>query len=110
MDDLGSLLKENIPLTEMIQTLRNELQAAEQVGRDSTLNFGVESVDIELSVVVGRERGTEGEAKFWVLSLGGSQKASHLVTHKFVLRMKPQRKDGKPVKVSDTSQEFEGRE
>ena len=101
--DLAEALGENIPLSEMLETLRLELLVAEKTGKDSPLAFSVDGVDIELSIVVGKGAKLGAKAKIWVLSAEASKKTDHQVIHKFTLHIKPIRRDGGTVAVSGKS-------
>ena len=96
-EDLGDELKRNIPLSEMIATLRQELKVALQEGRDETILFDVKKIQLELQISVERERGGEGKIKFWVLEAGAKAIAKHQDTHVFRLEIEPKQMipDGK---------------
>lgn len=104
-ETLGEELERNIPLYEMIQTLRSELQAAMLQGEGQNLRFQVKEIELELLVAVARERKMGGGIKFWVLDATGEQRAAEHVTHKFKLKLEPISSDGtreSPL-ISDTT-------
>ncbi len=55
-DDLTDELGTNIPLSEMLQTLRTELQVAMRAGEGQPVRFDVGPVDLELQVRVAQVR------------------------------------------------------
>lgn len=108
-DDLSSTLDREIPLFEMIQTLRNELTASMNLAEKERLKFQVVEVELELRVHVSRERSAEGKVSFWVLGLSAKGTQTAQDTHVFKLKLKPTAsnadgEEGLPVQVGDTSQ------
>ncbi len=59
-----------IPLGEMIQELREEIEAAQKQGKSSAFKFAFESLVLELSVVVSQTGTGKGGIKFWVVNAG----------------------------------------
>lgn len=80
---------EKISLSEMIQTLRSELETAQKNAKDSPLNLKVDSVELELSVAITNSNSGKGGIKFWVIEAGGETKQEEASTHKFKLTLKP---------------------
>jgi hypothetical protein len=78
-----------IPLAQMIQELRRELQASERASAHEGLRFKVEGVELELQVGVSREAEGEGGIKFWVVNLGGRYKQGREDVHTFKLKLLP---------------------
>jgi hypothetical protein len=78
-----------IPLTEMIQSLKEELLEAQIQGKESKLQFALDSVEVELSVAVTKTGTGKGGIKFWVLEAGGEYQKEDSVTHKFTVVLKP---------------------
>jgi hypothetical protein len=68
-----------VPIAEFVTALRAELKAA-QATRDPGLQFAVGPVQVEFTVVSGREGGPEGRVRFWVIEAGGSAKWSQAET------------------------------
>lgn len=95
MDDLSQTLERNIPLSEMIQTLRNELHASFYEGRDQGLRFRVESIELELQIAVSRETEGGGGIKFWVVEASGKHKVTAADHHTFKLKLQPVLDGGK---------------
>ncbi len=84
---------QKIPLSEMIQTLREELEAAQKESTKSNLKFETESVELELSVEVSKTASGKGGVKFWVIEAGGEYESQKSSTHKFKVVLKPKSKD-----------------
>jgi hypothetical protein len=93
--------KIEIPLGEMIETLRQELQVAQSQGKDQPIAFEIEKVELELQMVVSRKKSGDGKIAFWVLSLGGGVENRGESTHKIKLSLSPiSSGDGGRVTVS----------
>jgi len=92
-DDLASTLKRNIPLSEMIQTLRQELSVALAEGQDSRLRFLAKKLELELQITVERESGAGGKIKFNVLAVEGEGESKlgrkQQDTHVFRIELEP---------------------
>ena len=78
-----------IELSELIQELRVELQSSMRTSRGEPLVFELGPVQLELTVVVGREVGGKGGVRFWVVELGGEGKVSRESTQKVTLTLQP---------------------
>ncbi|WP_346619584.1 trypco2 family protein [Blastococcus montanus] len=89
-----------MPIAEFVAGLRAELKEA-QATRDPGLQFAVGPVQVEFTVVTGREGGPEGKVRFWVVEAGGSAKWSTAETQKVVLSLTPVDKHGDPTFISD---------
>ncbi|RKH41454.1 hypothetical protein D7X12_18145 [Corallococcus sicarius] len=78
-----------IPLAQMIQDLRQELEKSQRASDDERLRFKVEGVELELQVAVSRESQDEGGIKFYVLSLGSKYRQEHKDVHSFKFKLLP---------------------
>jgi hypothetical protein len=78
-----------IPLAEMIETLRHELELAQIRGVARPVAFGVEKVELELKMAISRKAKGEGGIKFWVLSAGASVEGGRESVHTFKLTLSP---------------------
>jgi hypothetical protein len=85
--DAGSSTE--IPLAEMIETLRQELERAQIRGVNRPVAFGVEKVELELKMAVSRKASGEGGIKFWVLSAAAAAEAGRESVHTFKLTLSP---------------------
>jgi hypothetical protein len=79
----------DIPLADMIQALRRELNAARSGAIGEDLKFEVEKVDIELQVAVTRDANVKTGVKFWVVNAEGELARSRNTTHTFKLALNP---------------------
>lgn len=84
----------DIPLHEMLQTLRQELQASMVSAVGQELKFRIEAVDLELQVAVSKTSGGKGGIKFWVINAAGEHKRDHKQTHTIKLKLQPVKDDG----------------
>ncbi|MCG8418917.1 MAG: hypothetical protein MJE77_13350 [Proteobacteria bacterium] len=96
---------DKLPLSETIQTLREELQRSMDHSSESSLRFRVERVEVEISVAV--TRGNEGRAgvKLWVLNAEGKEKLDQQVVQKLKIQLKPESRDSESNEafINDTS-------
>lgn len=88
-DDLSHELQRNIPLSEMIQTVRRELEVALAGGRDSRLRFLPKKIELELHIVVERERSGGGGLKLGVVEASAKLGKKQADTHVFRLELEP---------------------
>lgn len=79
----------NVPLADMIELLRYELESAQRKGMNRAVAFGVEKVELELKVVLSRKLKGDSGIKFWVVSAEGSAERSNEATHSFKLTLSP---------------------
>lgn len=78
-----------IPLAQMIQELRQELQRSEHASAHEGIRFKVEGVELELQVAVSRDAEGEGGIRFWVVNLGGRYKQGREDVHTVKLKLLP---------------------
>jgi hypothetical protein len=81
--------KMEIPLGEMIETLRQELQSAQAQGSGQPIAFEIDKVELELQMVVSRKKSGDGKIAFWVLSVGGGVENRGETTHTIKLSLSP---------------------
>ncbi|WFE41862.1 trypco2 family protein [Micromonospora sp. WMMD998] len=91
MDDGTVLMDEyGVSLSTAIGLLRSELTAALADGADSQIRFAVDSIELELELVVDAARDASGKLTLWrVLSAGGGRKHTNTATHRMTLTLKP---------------------
>ena len=89
-----------VPVAAFVAGLRAELREA-QAARDPGLQFAVGPVQVEFTVVTGREGGPEGKVRFWVIEAGGSAKWSQAETQTVTLTLTPVDERGQPLYISD---------
>jgi hypothetical protein len=105
-DDLTEEFGTNIPLFELLQTLRVELAASMNEARQQrNLRFALEAVDVELEVGLRCTRDRSGALKLGVIALSAAQKDDRSVRAKFKLELSPMvpGEPGKKIEVSDHS-------
>lgn len=102
-DSEGNGKSTNLPLAETIQTLRKELQLAQQQSLNEGILFGIDKVELELKVVIGRKTSGHGGVEFYVIRAGGEHERSGETTHNVKLTLTPVTADGKRVNVSSQS-------
>lgn len=80
---------ENIPLSEMLGQLREELLTARAKSEGSDLKFQIEDIEIELQIVTTKGGKGGGGVKFWVYNAEAEINASQAKTQKLKLKLKP---------------------
>jgi hypothetical protein len=100
-----------IGLAEAIAMLRADVVRARVAAADSTVQFPVESIMMELKVAATRS--TEGKAGFCIpfinVELGGSKEWQRETMQTVTVTFgSPVDDEGNPVKVSEASDELEG--
>jgi NTP-dependent ternary system trypsin peptidase co-occuring protein len=89
-----------IPLSDAIQQLRDELREAILEGKDKDVVFTPNGIDIELSVSFSAEAKAGGGFKILsFLDLSGEAKASRESQHKIKISLSVADKNGQPIKV-----------
>lgn len=92
-----------VPLADMIETLRQELQSSLQRGAGQDVAFDIEKVELELKVVVTRKEKGQIELGFWVLTAGGGAERGRDASHTFKLTLLPiMSTSGRRLKVETT--------
>ena len=102
-----------LELSEVIQSLREDLTEAAKEGDGKKIRFNVSSITVELQTVMEKKAGAEAGAKFkfWVLDASAKATAGYreAATHKIVLNLQPvhgdtddpNRTDNNQVQLSD---------
>ncbi len=105
-DDLTEALGKNIPLSEMIESLRQELAVAIDKGKGQAVGFVVEGAELEVELVAKRTTSGGGGVKFWVVTAEGKAEVGDEVRHRLKLALTPKMRptpnepEGGPVNVS----------
>jgi hypothetical protein len=92
-----------IPLADLIDAIRAELETAAINARDRQLQFEVEGVQLEVEVTTTGTREAEGGLKVWVLTIGASGSRANTATQKVTLNLGAVGLDGARFQVSDVS-------
>ncbi len=89
-----------IPLSDAIQQLRDQLRDAVLEGKDQDIIFTPNSIDIELAVTFKAEAKASGGFKLLAfLDLSGEAAAGRESQHKIKLSLSVADKEGRPIKV-----------
>jgi hypothetical protein len=93
----------SIPLADMIDALRAELYKAVSRSVTESIRFGIEKLDMELSVQV--DRSAEGKAgiRFWVVSADAGAKLSSTDIHKIRITLLPVDEGGRAITISSAT-------
>jgi len=94
-----------IPLADMIEALRYEISEAVSRSKGQTIRFGVQKIDLELSLQVSRSGSGKAGVKFWVVSAEATGTASATNVHKVSISLQPVDEKGRAILVSDRSME-----
>lgn len=95
--------EDSIPLAEMIETLRAELQKSQERGAGQAIAFQIDKVELQLKVAISRKVKGEGGIAFWVVKAGASTEGAHDITHDFKLTLTPVSRTGERVKVDQSA-------
>ncbi|CAM2064238.1 Trypco2 domain-containing protein [Sulfidibacter corallicola] len=76
-----------IPLSNMVQALRSELEKAIEKGANQNIRFGIRTIELELKVAVTHDTKAKGGFKFLVVDAGAdyNYKKETIQTIKLVL-------------------------
>lgn len=91
---------EGIELSEMITSLRQELERATEEGAGKDIKFLSGDVELELQVKVSKQGGGKVGVKFWVVNAEANGKISSESIQKIKLKLTPT-KNGKRFLVND---------
>lgn len=95
-----------VPLGEMIEALRQELQVAQARGAGQSVAFEIDKVELELKIVVSSKKTANGKIAFWVLNAGGGLERAGETSHTFKLSLSPvSASSGKRLQVSGDSEQ-----
>jgi Trypsin-co-occurring domain 2 len=94
-------MDQNIPLSEMIESLRQELAVAVAAGKGQAIKFEVGTIELELEVAVTRKTKGGGGLKFWVVAAQGEHGVDTLTRHTFKLTLNPKLATGGAFSVAD---------
>jgi hypothetical protein len=95
--------EQGIPLADLVNAVRAELETAAIRARDQELQFEVHDVQLEVEVATTGTREAEGGLKVWVLAVGARGSKAHGDTHKVTLNLNAVTADGSKFRVSDLS-------
>lgn len=93
-----------VPLAEMIQALRRELEKAQKSAAGQSITFTTEKVELELKVAVTRSKKGGGGIDFYV-KVGGEYVKGDETAHTFKLTLLPVSSTGGRVSVNADTDE-----
>ncbi len=101
IDDPTLLERSGVPLSDMIETLRGELERAMASGKGKSVAFAVDKAELELKVAVSQTgKGGVGIA-FWVVKADAAVEDRREFSHTFRLTLKPvSGETGTPINIS----------
>lgn len=100
---MDNKLAGRIPLADMIEALRAELYEAVSRSRTEAIRFGIEKLDVELSVQVSRTAEGSGGIKFWIVSAEAGASFSSTDIQKIHITLLPLDAAGKVITISSTT-------
>ncbi|GIF25429.1 hypothetical protein BJ973_003706 [Actinoplanes tereljensis] len=89
-----------VPLADLIDAVRAELQVAALRARDEDLQFEVNDVQLEVEIATTGTKGGEGGLKIWVINIGAKGEKSNASTQRVTLSLGPVTRDGTKFTVS----------
>jgi hypothetical protein len=92
-----------IPLADLVDAIRAELETAAINARGKQLQFEVQDIQLEVEVATTGAREAEGGLKVWVLTIGAKGSKTNADTHRVTLNMGAMASDGSKFRVSDVS-------
>jgi Trypsin-co-occurring domain 2 len=92
-----------IPLADLIDAVRGELEVAALNAVDQKLQFEVQDVQLEVEIATTGTKGAGAGIKVWVVNIGAKASKSDANTQKVTLKLGPVSPDGTKFKVSDVT-------
>jgi hypothetical protein len=101
MGELAELEDRGVPLSDMIETLRSELQLSMQRGARQSVAFSIDKAELELKVAVTRKGKAGAGIAFWVIKADAGVEAQRDFAHTFKLTLKPvSGETGAPINIA----------
>lgn len=92
-----------IPLADLIDAIRAELQTAAVKARDQELQFEVQDIALEVELTTTGTREAKGGLKVWVLTVGAGGSKANTSAQKVTLNLSAVTADGSKFRVRDLS-------
>ncbi|KAM3100820.1 trypco2 family protein [Phormidesmis sp. 146-35] len=91
-----------IKLSDAIENLREELRLAQEKGKNQSLQFDLQSIELELEVIAEGESGVSGKINWYIFGGGVDSKVKDATKHKLKLTLKAVDASGQPIRVSSS--------
>jgi hypothetical protein len=91
----------SIPLSDLIEAVRSELETAAAQAKERSLQFEVDNIELDVEIATTGTREAAGGIKVWVLSVGAKASKASSSSHRVKLSLGAVTTDGKKYKVSD---------
>jgi hypothetical protein len=91
----------NIPLSQMIETLRNQMEESIKNAKNKDLQFSIESIELELKVGISHDTTGKAGVSFWIINVEGEHQFSKESIHTFKLILKPMSRSNATIRVND---------
>jgi len=92
-----------IPLADLVNAVRAELETAAVNARNQQLQFEVQDVQLEVEVMTTGTREAAGGLQVWVLTVGAKGSKANTATQKVTLNLSAVTPDGTKFRVNDIS-------
>jgi NTP-dependent ternary system trypsin peptidase co-occuring protein len=96
-------LEARIPLADLVNAVRAELETAALSARNQQLQFEVQDVQLEVEVMTTGTREAGGGLQVWVVTVGAKGSKANAATQKVTLNLSAVMPDGTKFRVSDIS-------
>lgn len=97
-----------IKLSDAIENLREELRLAQKKGKNQSLQFDLQSIELELEVIAEGESGVSGKVNWYIFGGGVDSKVKDASKHKLKLILKAVDASGQPIQVSKLQERLPG--
>jgi hypothetical protein len=105
MDNADDLASSGVLLSDMVETLRGELQRSMERGAGQAVAFSVDKAELELKVAISQKGKVGGGIAFWVVKAEAGVESQRDFAHTFKLTLKPvSGKTGDPINISALTQ------
>lgn len=91
------MLSKGIELSALIRELRAELAEAVATAPATGLQFELGPVEIEVSVGVDRNAGSDGKVKFWVVEMGSNASVTRSTVQRVTITLTPRTPDNRAL-------------
>jgi hypothetical protein len=93
--------EQGIPLADLIEAVRDEMEEAAARARHRRLQFEVQDLQLEVEVATTGTKGVDGGLKLWVLTAGAKASRENAATQKVSIKLSAVSPDGSRFRVSD---------